>query len=71
MVGAGMIDFEQTVRPIENLIQKNCVWIRDKVGQFLPDKNSVVTKSGKEIGYDFLIMDLGLEQKFDWVLVIF
>uniref|UniRef100_A0A914WL91 FAD/NAD(P)-binding domain-containing protein n=1 Tax=Plectus sambesii TaxID=2011161 RepID=A0A914WL91_9BILA len=67
MVGGGMYDFEVTQRPEASVLNNKCIWIKDKVGQFSPEKNTVVTESGREIEYDFLVIAAGLQLRYDMI----
>lgn len=68
MVGGGMRNFEQTQRPEASVLNSKCVWIKEKVGQFQPDKNAVITETGREINYDFLVIAAGLQLRYDMVI---
>ncbi|MGX2041283.1 NAD(P)/FAD-dependent oxidoreductase [Methylocaldum sp. MU1018] len=63
-VGGGVVDREQSVRPMAGLIPKGAVWIRDAATEFDPANNSLKTRDGKEIGYDYLVVCPGLQ--IDW-----
>lgn len=67
LVGAGVVDFENSGRPMEKLIPKGCEWIQAKVERFHPDSNTVVTHDGEKISYEYLIVALGLQLRFDMV----
>ncbi len=43
---------------------KGADWIQDQVAELHPDENFVVTKSGRRIGYDYLVLGLGIQ--IDW-----
>jgi sulfide:quinone oxidoreductase len=63
-VGGGVVNREQSVRPMADLIPKGATWIRDAAAEFDPANNSLKTQSGKEIGYDYLVVCPGLQ--IDW-----
>ena len=60
LVGAGTYDYEQTVRPMKDLIPKRAKWIQDSVTAFLPDESKIELKNGAVIGYEYLIVAPGL-----------
>lgn len=60
LVGAGTYDYEQTVRPMKDLIPKGAKWIQDSVTAFLPDESKIELKNGTTIGYEYLIVAPGL-----------
>lgn len=64
LVGAGVVKRETSVRPTAGLIPNGASWIQDAVTEFDPAANRLKTKSGKEIGYDYLVVAPGLQ--IDW-----
>jgi sulfide:quinone oxidoreductase len=64
LVGGGIVSKEQSMREEKDFIPDHAHWIRDAVTEFQPDANTVTTKSGKRIGYDFLVVAPGLQ--LDW-----
>ncbi len=67
LVGGGVVAKETTERNEKDYIPSHAKWIQDSVAEFKPDQNLVVTKSGKEIGYDFLVVAAGIQ--LDWAKV--
>ncbi|RMH22652.1 MAG: NAD(P)/FAD-dependent oxidoreductase [Gammaproteobacteria bacterium] len=63
-VGGGIIPKEKTARPMRSVIPKGAKWIQDAVESFDPENNALTTASGKEIGYDYLVMAAGIQ--IDW-----
>ena len=47
-----------------SVIPEGVTWIQDAVTEFLPEENTVITKEGKRIGYDHLIVAPGIQ--LDW-----
>jgi len=66
LVGAGLKTIEQSGQPMSDVL-KSSTWIKDKVTEFLPSKNSVVTGSGETITYDYLVVAVGLQVRYDLV----
>lgn len=48
-----------------NVLPSTATWIKDSVAEFRPDDNKVVTSNGTEIKYDFMVVALGLELRYD------
>lgn len=64
LVGGGIVAKEQSMRDEKDFIPDHVKWIKDWVEEFQPVENTVTTKGGKRIGYDFLIVAPGLQ--LDW-----
>lgn len=64
LVGAGVFPKEQSERAESAFIPQGADWIREHVVEFHPDRNFVVTREGRKIGYDFLVVALGIQ--IDW-----
>lgn len=64
LVGGGVFPKETTERNERDYIPNGAKWIQDSVLEFSPDQNFVKTLSGKEIGYDFLVVCAGIQ--LDW-----
>ena len=60
LVGAGTYDFDNTARPMKSIIPKKANWIKDYATGFIPEKNTVSTKSSGDITYDYLVVAPGL-----------
>ena len=61
LVGANAYDFEKTARPMKELIPPGVTWIKEAASEFKPDENSLLTTSGNEYSYDFLVVAPGLK----------
>lgn len=64
LVGAGVFDKEETRRPEAAYMPKGVTWIRDGVAELDPEKKRVGLKSGGSVGYDQLVVALGMQ--LDW-----
>lgn len=64
LVGAGVFPKELSEREESAFIPQGAHWIRDCIAEFRPEGNSVVTESGRHIGYDLLVVALGIQ--IDW-----
>jgi sulfide:quinone oxidoreductase len=67
LVGGGIVPKEQSMRKEADFIPPKTKWIRDFVTEFEPDENAVITKSGKKISYDYLVVAAGMQ--LDWCKV--
>jgi sulfide:quinone oxidoreductase len=64
LVGAGVFPKEITERAESAYIPQGADWIREHVAEFHPDENYIVTREGRRIGYDFLVVGIGIQ--IDW-----
>ena len=64
LVGAGVFPKEQSERDELAFIPTGAAWIREHVAEFHPDENYIITRQGRKIGYDFLVVGLGIQ--IDW-----
>jgi sulfide:quinone oxidoreductase len=65
LVGGGIVGKKQeSARPEKSVIPKGTSWVKDSVQEFRPASNEVVTKEGKTIKYDYMVVAAGLE--IDW-----
>lgn len=67
LVGAGIFDQKQTVRPMAGLIPKGVEWIRSAVAKFLPDENQVLLEGCRPMSYKQLIVAPGLKLNWDGI----
>ena len=67
LVGGGVFSRSQTERDEAGLIPKGVEWIKSSVTAFEPERNTVVTADGQQIGYRSLVVCPGL--KLDWAKV--
>jgi len=64
LVGGGVVPRERTLRAESSLIPEGVTWVKDSVVSFDPEANRVRTAGGRTIGYDFLVVALGIQ--IDW-----
>jgi len=64
LVGAGAVSAATTVRPEEPLIPRGVRWIRDWATEIDPEHQTVSTRGGMKVGYDFLVVAAGIQ--LDW-----
>jgi sulfide:quinone oxidoreductase len=60
LVGAGTYNFNDTAKPMKDLIPKGADWIQDYAVGFNADENVVKTKNNGDISYEYLIVAPGL-----------
>lgn len=64
LVGAGVFEQQQTVRPFAKQLPKDVQWIQQAVTGFEPEKNQIILDNDQVISYQRLIVAPGL--KLDW-----
>lgn len=64
LVGGGEARKESTERSQASLIPRGAKWIRDAALEFDPEHNSLSTRDGLRVTYDFLVVAAGIQ--IDW-----
>ncbi len=64
LVGAGIFDIAKTEKNEADFIPKNTTWIKEAVTEFKPAENALVTNTGTQYKYDYLIVCPGIQ--LDW-----
>ncbi|XP_076030024.1 sulfide quinone oxidoreductase [Oratosquilla oratoria] len=67
LVGGGMKKLNNSGKPMSEVLPKKADWIKQKVVSFDPDNNFVTTEDGNQIGYEFLVVALGLQLNYSQV----
>lgn len=67
LVGAGVVDLEDTGRPMADTIPPNTTWIQQAAAEFQPDRNAVITDQGQRFTYDYLVVAAGIQLDWDRV----
>lgn len=67
LVGAGMVDIGDTVRPEDKVIPRGVEWIRSRAVDVDPESRVVASEAGDHIGYDFLVVAPGIQ--LDWACI--
>ncbi len=65
LVGAGTYDYKATERDMKSVIPGGTTWIKDFVETIDPENNSVITRDGTRITYDYLVAAPGIQIDID------
>jgi len=65
LVGGGVKDLAQTMRPMESLLPAGAKWLQESVVSFEPDHNRLLTSSGDTVTYDWLVIATGLQLRYE------
>lgn len=65
LVGAGVAPKQVTERNEVSVIPRGVQWIRDAAAEFLPAENTIRTRDGRTITYDWLVVAAGLQIFWD------
>lgn len=64
LVGAGIVQPDETERTEESVIPSGCNWIKDYAAEIDPEAKKVRLRSGNEVAYDYLVIAPGIQ--LDW-----
>ncbi|MCS6928211.1 MAG: NAD(P)/FAD-dependent oxidoreductase [Saprospiraceae bacterium] len=64
LVGGGDFDIQDTVRPEAEVMPCQVTWIKEAATQLKPDQNAVVSQTGAQYTYDYLVVCPGIQ--LDW-----
>ncbi|CRK92869.1 CLUMA_CG006281, isoform A [Clunio marinus] len=65
LVGGGMKSVEDAAHPMAEVLPTLAQWVKDKADKFDPKNNSVTTKSGDVIKYDYMVVATGLQLNYE------
>ena len=54
-------------QPMASLMPPQAKWVKAAVTGFHPDENFITTSAGTKIGYEYLVVALGLQVNFNKV----
>lgn len=60
-VGGGVFPREQSRRPMRDVIPADVRWVQSAVTEFRPEENTVLTRAGESLGYDYLVVAPGIQ----------
>lgn len=67
LVATGIWPMDKVSNTNQELIPNGVDWIQEMAGEFKPDKNQVITESGRVINYDYLVVATGLHLDFNQI----
>ena len=67
LIAAGLFTPQEIERPMDSLIPSGVKLLKDRVLEFDPDKNRVITAQNGPVGYDFLVVAPGCQLNFNLV----
>ena len=62
-----MKSLEESARPMAEVLSPLTTWVKDKAEKFDPTNNTVTTKGGDTIQYDYLVVAAGLQLNYDQI----
>ena len=65
LVGAGIFNINDTIRNESDVMPKEVTWIRERVVDFTPERNSVVLGNGDTLQYQYLVVAPGIQINWD------
>lgn len=65
LVGGGVVSREKSVRSETSVMPRNVTWIQDAVAEIRPESNSLVTRFGQTVAYDWLVVAAGIQLNWD------
>jgi len=66
-MAAGLYKAEDIIANNKDFIPDDVTWIKDEVETFDPDNNKVITRSGKVVKYDYLVVATGIQYHYEWI----
>ncbi|MBB5355665.1 sulfide:quinone oxidoreductase [Anoxybacillus mongoliensis] len=67
LVGGGAAKVEDSVREQASLIPDGAKWLKEAVDTFSPENNTLKTKEGSTVRYDYLVVAAGVEIYWDQI----
>jgi sulfide:quinone oxidoreductase len=67
LVGGGEFKIEDTIKDEKDCLPDGATWIQAYVEELQPEQNRVITRDGKQIQYDYLIVCPGIQ--IDWYMI--
>ena len=67
LVGGGVKDAQDSVKPMKKVLPKNTQWIQDKVETLSPNENQITLQNGTNVNYDYLVVAAGMQTNWDEV----
>uniref|UniRef100_A0A183CBY2 Sulfide:quinone oxidoreductase, mitochondrial n=1 Tax=Globodera pallida TaxID=36090 RepID=A0A183CBY2_GLOPA len=67
LAAAGLMNFEQLHRDESSVLPHGVNWFQNSVQRLLPESNELLLDNGQAISYDFLVLALGIELRYDYI----
>lgn len=67
LIGGGIKKLHDAGKPMSEVLPKNATWLKDEVVEFTPNQNSLQTKNGDVIKYEFLLIACGINPCYEEV----
>ena len=67
LVGAGLMNYDDTKRSEKKLIPSGVSWIKEYVSDIQPDNNEVSLNNGDVLTYDYLVNATGIQNNLDGI----
>ncbi|XP_031564633.1 sulfide:quinone oxidoreductase, mitochondrial-like [Actinia tenebrosa] len=67
LVGGGIKEFHESQARTRDVMPKLTSWYKTGASEFKPDDNLVICEDGTELSYEYLIIAVGLQNRFDLV----
>ena len=64
---AGLYTHNDLIKPNSDFIPDDVNWIKDAVETFDPDNNTLTTRNGETVAYDYLVVAAGIDYHYDWI----
>ncbi|KAF9166749.1 hypothetical protein DFQ26_006962 [Actinomortierella ambigua] len=64
-VGGGLKPFEESKKPMKDVMPRKAQWIKEAVATFAPEENKVTLGNGETISYDYLVVAAGIQVNWD------
>ena len=65
LVGGGIKSVDFTTKPMKDVLPKNADWIKSKVVSFDPDNSKLSTDGGDDISYEYLVIAMGMQLRYE------
>ena len=64
---AGLYIHDDLIKHNSDFIPDDVNWIKDEVSTFDPDNNSLTTRKGETLTYDYLVVAAGIDYHYEWI----
>uniref|UniRef100_A0AAG5CVT5 Sulfide:quinone oxidoreductase, mitochondrial n=1 Tax=Anopheles atroparvus TaxID=41427 RepID=A0AAG5CVT5_ANOAO len=67
LIGGGIKKLEDSFRPMKSVLPALATWLQDSAAKFEPENNTVHTKGGDSIEYEYLLVAVGLQLNYEQI----